>query len=384
MCNTNETRNRNKNQHYVPQYYFRFFSPDGNSIRILLRKNGRVTPPAAIHSQSSGDYFYGDQSVENDITNYDTKYSYNHRIIIECLENGTGNISEECIKVLIENILFQHERTLSHRESETNIHGFYRDFLTPQIEDLKNDDPELSEEANQALQTAMGLMSEALSDQRYMQYASLTQVLQKTQSISDLTLCFLKNSTDRPFVFSDSPVVYSNFALRCYRCSKLGEINLGLQIFFPLNASWLAFLYDPEAYQLNGDSDFMVFDLKNENDVHEINKLQLHESFSSVYFGSEKHEAYLEKLWKDANPSQEKGRKSIEQLPELTLDGIPTGRHVFSTSEPEPTFFPSLSFLKCKDLSQSHIPYRKAYIASFSTHDAPATNLNALIDKFPD
>lgn len=71
--------NRNKNQHYVPQYYFRSFSNDGNSIVMMRRKNGHVAPTSGIVGQSSDDWFYGDAAVEDKMTERDTPYSRNRR-----------------------------------------------------------------------------------------------------------------------------------------------------------------------------------------------------------------------------------------------------------------------------------------------------------------
>lgn len=48
------------NQHFVPQFYFRFFSNDGKSICMLNRKNGNAVNTAQIEGQASKKYFYGE------------------------------------------------------------------------------------------------------------------------------------------------------------------------------------------------------------------------------------------------------------------------------------------------------------------------------------
>ncbi len=49
-----------KNQHYVPQFYQRFFSADANykTIGAYVIDKRKYIPNAPIKKQSSGDYFY--------------------------------------------------------------------------------------------------------------------------------------------------------------------------------------------------------------------------------------------------------------------------------------------------------------------------------------
>ncbi|HAS6934152.1 hypothetical protein CFG65_23875 [Vibrio parahaemolyticus] len=53
-----------QNQHYVPQYYLRNFSNDGISIRMLLKKQGKVIKNVTIDNQASDNNFYGDHEIE--------------------------------------------------------------------------------------------------------------------------------------------------------------------------------------------------------------------------------------------------------------------------------------------------------------------------------
>ncbi|AKF45361.1 hypothetical protein PssB301D_02191 [Pseudomonas syringae pv. syringae str. B301D-R] len=98
---------KSQKQHYVAQYYFRFFSEDKNSICMLLRKNGKVIYPTAIDTQSSKNNFYGSIETEAKITSFDIKYAKNHHSILEILETeSVDKLSREHVNALIENILF--------------------------------------------------------------------------------------------------------------------------------------------------------------------------------------------------------------------------------------------------------------------------------------
>ncbi len=196
----------------------------------------------------------------------------------------------------------------------------------------------------------------SFSAPQIMQYVNLMGVPDKADEVSDLKLTILKNITGCPFIFSDSPVSFTNIALSDYKCSKLGNVNLGLMIFFPLTPSLLALLYDPEAYELTGNSVSIVINIHNKEDVHQINKLQIHESYNSVYFGSHVHENYLTALWQEETSRLSRKKKSVTPVPEITLNGLLTGRIVHEISHPEPNFYPDLSFITLKDFSNSRIP----------------------------
>ena len=47
-----------KNQHYVPQFYQRRFSPDGKTIGSYIIEQERKIDIAPIKHQASHDYFY--------------------------------------------------------------------------------------------------------------------------------------------------------------------------------------------------------------------------------------------------------------------------------------------------------------------------------------
>ena len=373
---------KSQNQHYVPQYYFRFFSANENSICMLLRRNGKVIYPTAIDTQSSKGNFYGSTETEAEITAFDIKYAKNHHYILKLLKTEcVDKLSKEHINTLIENILFQRERTLTYRSNEIPVQAFYKDFFQPQIDDLANYDSGHSQEATDAVRQAMEQVFSSFSDPKIMQYVNLMEVPDKIDEVSDLRLIILKNTTDYPFIFSDSPVSFTNLSLSDYKCSKLGNINLGLMIFFPLSSSLLAFLYDPEAYEIIGGLASIIIDITNEEDVHQINKLQIHESYNSVYFGSHIHEDYVTALWQEETSRLGREEKSITRVPEITLNGMLTGRIIHAISDPEPNFYPNLSFIALKDLSKSRIPYRSFFIQSQLHPGIEVLNLNHLVDR---
>ena len=51
-----------KNQHYVPQFYQRRFSPDGKSIGSYIIEQERKIDQASIKHQASRDFFYTNET----------------------------------------------------------------------------------------------------------------------------------------------------------------------------------------------------------------------------------------------------------------------------------------------------------------------------------
>lgn len=376
MNHAKQDKNRNKNQHYVPENYFLEFSKDGLSVCGLFKKTGKAQANIQFGGQSSSQWFYGDAGREDEITKFDTKYCKNRREVLKELLGSSPNILPEQIEMLLESTQFQWRRTLSFREAEKGVREFYEDFFAPQVEALDSYDSGVSKEVTDALNDAMRLVFKSFSDPKDSQFFNLIFV--NTEEVSDLKFIFLKNSTSRPFVFSDAPVVYSNPALKNFKCSKMSNNSVGLQIFYPLNSDFMVIFYDGAVYEF-GNSASVVYDVINEADVDQINKLQLHEAVNSIYFRDSSDLDYVRKLWEEEEVSFKSRAIGIVSALELTADGYETGVSRLSKDESDPVFYPALSFVT-EDLSKSSIPYRKAYWRKTIPEGIDIPKLNDLID----
>lgn len=377
MIHNQYNPNRNRNQHYVPENYFEEFSQDGVSIGALFKKSGKAQKNVSFRDQSSDSWFYGNAEREDKITEFDTKYFHNRVLVLKELTNGASSLSCEQVSVLLENTQFQRERTLSFRKAEQGVHDFHEDFFEAQVDDLENYDSGHSAKATKAVKDALRGFLKALSDPKESQFAKL--MLIDTTEVADLGFIILRNRTRLPFIFSDSPVAYTNIALRDFKCSKIANNSVGLQIFYPLNHEFLALYYDASVYGLSV-SHSAVIDITNDEDVNQINKLQLHEATNSIYFGSVDDLEYVKTLWDEERLNFESNTRTIEETSELTAECLETGRTILSIVEPEPSFYPSLSFFTT-DLSKSSIPYREAYWRKFNPEGVEIPKLNDIIDR---
>lgn len=378
MKNGKEKSTRNKNQHYVPENYFIEFSKDGSSICALFKKSGKTEENVSFKEQSSDDWFYGDAEQEDKITEFDTRYFNNRISILKSLASDTPSLSAEQIDTLLENTQFQRERTLTFRRAEQGVLDFKEVFFAAQVEDQQSYDSGHSDEATEAVNKAMGLFFKALSDPRDSQFSKL--MLVDTDDVSDLELVILRNRTSHSFVFSDSPVAYTNPALSDFKCDKITNNGVGLQIFYPLNSEFLALFYDAAVYRV-GDLNSVVIDVTDDKDVSEINRLQFHEATNSIYFGRIDDLEYVKMLWDEERSGFSSKVRSVEKATELTAGGYKTGRTTLSIVEPEPSFYPRLSFVT-SDLSKSNLPYREAYWRKFNSEDTEIPRLNDLVDRY--
>jgi len=60
IMTTQKKKAETKNQHYVPQFYLRYFSVDKKNVGAYILKSGKNIPSAPIKGQASRDYFYSD------------------------------------------------------------------------------------------------------------------------------------------------------------------------------------------------------------------------------------------------------------------------------------------------------------------------------------
>lgn len=277
---------KSKNQHYVPQYYFRWFSDDSKKTNLLRKEDGRIVIGAGIGNQSSASYFYGDASAEDEIG----KIEQTQRTALQAIRRTVAlvgpDISAEVLTQARAGMLFQRARTLMEREKhakpmENMLNELARMHL--EMKGVDSKDPE-----------------NAFHVQVNPQHVHLNRLrLAKLEVLltSDLAVALLRNDTANPFIFGDAPAVpYNQHLLIVRDLGVLGAQTPGLQFFFPISPTLLLFWYDPKVYTVAAD-DKNVVHVTQEEDVSALNKLQLHNAHSCVYFGKPDKSEYVRALW---------------------------------------------------------------------------------------
>jgi hypothetical protein len=259
----------NKNHHFVPQFYLRTFSPDGRSIGLCRIDTGDVIQTASIRGQCQRAHFYGRDGTAEDAFSQ--------------AEGATATVLRDINKaalpptrwgpnhaILMFHIVSQHARTAYMADEQNEFHDGY---------------------ARTLLRSALprdGVTAEDLDRFRFRVDHPVQEALRHILPMFPLTLdlrcVVLVNVTGSALITSDNPVVLYNQLLeeRTW-VSNTGLQSVGLQIYFPLNASTALFFYDPGVYGVGRTNPTRVV-LRNRSDVEQLNGLQVVNAQSALFF----------------------------------------------------------------------------------------------------
>lgn len=274
------------NQHYVPQFYLRNFSPNCKSIGMYINRTKKCILDAAIKEQASKKYLYGeDLKIENFFTELEGKAS---SIISKMFDEVGFSKDIEDNMDLLQFLLLLEARTLKIADSSIHSSNFINNILEKPQDESKGCIP------------------------------NLNAILVATESmpiIADLTMALITCSSDCKFITSDTPVCRYNllYILRNYAMRGYGLANIGAQFFLPLSSRHCLYLFDQDAYVITGD----ISDIK-KTDVDELNRLFLLNSYQYLFFDQSNGMDYVVNLARSANHSNEI-RDEIERFGSLII-----------------------------------------------------------------
>lgn len=347
-----------KNQHFLPQYFFKNFSTNKKTINLILRKSGKIIKNASIKNQCSKSYFYGAGDIENLFAVLEGDQSKILRKIIQIdsfeswqrYKNDFDPVKHKDIGInpemlaLLQIILFQRSRTeFAAKQMSTSFSKMAKEIF---ISHLK------AKEETEILKYIDFV--DISVDEKDTVLMLIKSAFEFTPAILDLGIYILKNITSREFIFSDSPVVFYN---RAYKDIKkhgcLGLQSPGLLIIFPISPNTCLLLVDEKKYygDLIGKG---YFEIKNEFDIDSLNKLQLHHSLNSIYCSDNLSEQYIKKIWKQQKNSFVDLFGRFQNLDSVDQYGKKNGEILHMYEEQIP-FEMNLSFLKSVDLSNERI-----------------------------
>ncbi|RYZ61568.1 MAG: DUF4238 domain-containing protein [Chitinophagaceae bacterium] len=269
-----------KNQHYIPKFYLRNFSFNGNQKQIGLFniENEVFIRTAKLKTQGSKNFFYGYDGVVED-----------------SLANIEGHLSG-VLKDIISNRSLPTKGGLKH--FELLLFVTITDLRNPvKIESMK---ASFSEMRRQLLTIDPKADVEKLvpnPSHEHLVRTFLSGSVEMAEMISDLNYKLLVNKTSKPFISSNFPVVKYNQFLegRKWPHSKSGYGLVGLKIFIPLNHELMLMFYDNGIYKA-GDRKKEYLDVTNEKNVDDINILQYLNCLDTIYFDHKASEAYVRQL----------------------------------------------------------------------------------------
>jgi len=323
-----------KNQHFVPQFYFKKFSKDGRTICLFNLKNKKFIPNATIKGQCSKSYFYSKN------TQIETEFSrlegLGNKLISEVIKNkNLSCLNEEEKQNLKSHLLFPHGRTEYARQSEEETANALFDLLKPNF--LKY-----------AKEKGLNMTQEEV-DKIKIKSNSKTSLFVSMMSgilLTDLDMVLLENKTQTDFIFSDNPVVFFNSFFNDIPQGTQGISSTGLQIYFPLNSKLALLIFDPCFYDMGKRE---VLQIRKDHDIQRLNGLQILYCNENLYFENIKMQKSIllrHNQLKSKRPSQKTDNRVVANR--IAEDG--TRRELWRTTQTKIKYdLEKLSFLTHKN-----------------------------------
>lgn len=329
---------QNKNQHYVPKFYFKQFSKNNQTICAFNIPKELYIEQATIGGQCSKGYFYSKNiEIEKIFSWLEGLAREKHKKLIE--NKSLDCLSKEEIQHLKSHILFQHGRTKIAYDRENEMANNFFDTLKPQMyTQLFGEGKAISWES--VKNTKIVLNSS---------YSLLTSMMSGIL-LYDLQVALLENTSKTDFIFSDNPVVlFNSYFNDIHPYGTTGIAATGLQIFYPIDSRTMIFLFDPNFYKLKNEK----IDISKQKDVQRLNGLQILTCDKNVYFEDDSMKDKVIERYKQIKSKIPKTKTEYEVVKiEKTPDGT---RELYRTSNPKIKYnLEKLSFLKHKN---NNTPY---------------------------
>lgn len=269
-----------KNQHYVPQFYQRRFSPDEKTIGAYIIVQKKKVDSAAIRHQASEDYFYTkDTNKANNMENaLGTLESLGKEVMEKIDANPRQNLDKKDCQTLYVFTLLQMGRTMANAQVlKKTIDIMARQILKEEIRiRCANGDENVAD------------ITEEIIDNVSVNFAnlggfSLGAQAELIPTCVDLKQKILINTTEKSFITSDNPTALYNMFLE-----RMGQVESGLGcrgvfIYMPLSPKIALVLYDDKVYKIGARKQSYV-EIIEKNDIKELNKLTAVNSLNTILF----------------------------------------------------------------------------------------------------
>lgn len=242
-----------KNQHYVPQFYQKYFSEDDKNISLCILESGKTVYAAPIRGQASANYFYSDDiSIEKELSHLETLMSSLMKKLI-CDENY--KLDDKELSILYTYVCLQYLRT---EVPSANLQKMAEEFAKEYANFLIHEDD---------------FTDNLMVKIPYAPLKSLEFLDDMVRCCLDLKWKFLKiDKDDKSFISSDNPVCYYNLFLEKKGVYKRAYGLVGTFLFLPLSPKLAVLLYDSQIYKVGNTKVGGVVVVK-EQDVDNFNIL---------------------------------------------------------------------------------------------------------------
>lgn len=269
-----------KNQHYVPQFYQRYFSVDGKTIGSYVLRSRKKIDKAPIKTQASEDYLYTNDTTNPD--NTEKKLGDIEKtaaaVLGKVIDNPRAKISKEEGFVIYVFTLLQLGRTIAQIER-------LREVFDKMMHQILKIEVKLGQERGD--EKYDGITDEIIESTsinlKNKGMFGIGNHLRLIPTMLDLQIKILINNMSHSFITSDNPAcLYNMFMEKCGQ-DQAGAGCRGVMLYLPLTPCIAVMFYDSNVYKLGCQKHHFV-DIKNEADIRELNKLIAVASYETLLF----------------------------------------------------------------------------------------------------
>jgi len=273
------------NQHYVPQFYLRNFSNNGENIWVYDKFNNNKFHPN-VKNVACERFFYDVSDIDSaaGVDQFMEKYFYpleesTKTVIDEICESikrkNFSRLNSEQRISLAQYIALQYMRT---KESRNRIIELYEKFIEESFRNyikLKNSDlADAKFEIGIKKTMEATLHSTALLDYDHLQTIS--------HIIYNHIWVLFENSTPIPLYTSDHPIVKHNHPKQPIRI-RYGFGSGGIEIAFPISPSCMISIFERKSYEKLRSFDGTLFIIKDPENIIYYNSLQVKDSYKYIF-----------------------------------------------------------------------------------------------------
>lgn len=272
---------KKKMQHYVPKFYFKLFSIDGNTINLFDKNQKKFRSKIPYKTLCRESYFYGrDTEIEKSFEGIEMLQVETIKKLIN--EKDISSLDENKYFHLLLFLLFQYSRTKIEKEKAKNFTDKY-----------------IKEIIKRKIKYDKKLLDKIKIVSRRDHILKIYYYITAAPLISDLKPVLLLNESKENFIFSDAPVIFHNTYFDYLEGGTRGMQCRGLQIFCPLNSKLMIMLFDEDIYNIKNQDHVVITSPK---DAKGINSLQLFYSDRYIYFSDEEQLKSIGDLYVKLSP----------------------------------------------------------------------------------
>lgn len=258
----------NKNHHYVPRFYLRYFTSQEKCIELFNLRTKRLIKKAPIKGQCCGDYFYGKNiGYEKSLGEAEGQIANTFRAMFELRRLPRPFTAGHLL--LCFHIVTQAYRTQYAADTLDELtDGMWKEIL--------KHDPKVPQAS----------LKDVLIGYDNPGLVALGHAVRAFPLLMDLEMALLLAPRGSEFITSDNPVIMSNKFMNWRSLSSnTGIASKGLQIFLPICPFLTLVMYDNGVYHF-GSNKSTALQVASAQDVHDLNVLQIVSASENVYLFS--------------------------------------------------------------------------------------------------